>query len=253
MRSRKWGLGPSVEAVAWWRVDWSEYLSDHDCHFETNRNEIARGRKGCPMSLSRRCWLAIALLAVPNRSTAAEPAQPPESGKYWVFIGTYTGTGNDSSRGIYRCELDVRSGRLSKPQLAAEVKNPSFLAIRPDGKALYAVEEVGERGEKKNEGAIHAFKLNDDTGELTKLNELTSGGADPCYVSINATGRFAIVANYSGGSSALPAQRRWQPGFRDRLPPARGEGIERETAGSAARPLRRLQRKRIGRRVRLRC
>ena len=83
------------------------------------------------------------------------------------------------------------------------MKNPSFLAIRQDGKALYAVEEVGDRGEKKNEGAIHAYKLDDKTGELTKLNEQTTGGAGPCHVSINRTGRFAIVANYGGGSSAV--------------------------------------------------
>jgi 6-phosphogluconolactonase len=166
-------------------------------------NEIIHERKARSMSFRKRCWLAVAVIAVLSRSVAADPAEPPKSGKYWVFIGTYTGTGKDSSRGIYRCELDVRSGSLTDLQLAAEVKNPSFLAIRQDGKALYAVEEVGERGERKNEGAIHAFKLDDKTGELTKLNELTSGGSDPCHVSINGTGRFAIVANYGGGSSAV--------------------------------------------------
>jgi 6-phosphogluconolactonase len=155
------------------------------------------------MIASKRCWLTVAVLAMLTQSVAADPAAPPKSGKYWVFIGTYTGTGKDSSRGIYRCELDVRSGSLTNLELAAEVRNPSFLAIRPDGKSLYAVEEVGERGEKKNEGAIHAFKLDDKTGELTKLNELTTGGADPCYVSTNRTGRFAMVANYTGGSSSV--------------------------------------------------
>jgi 6-phosphogluconolactonase len=92
---------------------------------------------------------------------------------------------------------------LTNLELAAEMRNPSFLAIRPDGKALYAVEEVGELGEKKNEGAIHAFKLDDKTGELTKLNTLTTGGADPCHLSVNRTGRLAIVANYTGGSSVV--------------------------------------------------
>src|SRR5262245_43169670 len=127
------------------------------------------------MSLSRFSFLAIVVLAMLNRTATADPAQPPSSGKYWVFIGTYTGQGSESSRGIYRCELDVRSGSLTNLQLAAEVKNPSFLALRPDGKALYAVEEVGERGERRNEGAIHAYKLDDKTGELTKLNEMTTG------------------------------------------------------------------------------
>jgi 6-phosphogluconolactonase len=143
--------------------------------------------------------LAALLTLLPPLS--ADPARPPASGKYWVYLGTYTG--KDASKGIYRSELDVNSGALAEPTLVAEVANPTFLSISPDGKFLYAVQETADSGPKKNEGALHAFKIDAKTGALTRLNQLTTGGGGPCHVSVNRTGRFALVANYGGGSSAL--------------------------------------------------
>ena len=91
------------------------------------------------MSLSRRSFLAALALAVFASATVAEPASPPKSGKYWVYVGTYTS--KDGSKGVYRCELDVNSGQLSEATLVAELGNPSFLAISPNGKYLYAATE----------------------------------------------------------------------------------------------------------------
>lgn len=132
---------------------------------------------------------------------SADPARPPASGKYWVFVGTYTST--DGSKGIYRSELDVNSGALAEPTLVADVRNPSFLAISPNGQFLYAVQETTDSGPKKNEGVLHAFRIDAKTGALTPLNQLTTGGGAPCHVSVNRTGKFVLVANYVGGSSAL--------------------------------------------------
>ena len=152
------------------------------------------------MSHSRRAFLAFLAFAGLVTSVSAEPAEPPKSGRYWVYIGTYTS--KDGSQGIYRSEFDLNSGELGKPKLAAEVVNPTFLTISPDHKYLYAIGETGDQGPKKNEGSIHAYKIDSATGELTKLNSLTTGGGGPCHVSVNSTGKFAIVANYGGGSSA---------------------------------------------------
>ncbi len=117
--------------------------------------------------------------------------------KYWVFIGTYTS--KDGSKGIYRCELDVKTGGLSAPELAAEVGSPSFLTISSNGKFLYAVGETSG----KDGGGVYAYAIDPPSGKLTKLNETTSGGAGPCHISVNRTGRYALVANYGGGSSAV--------------------------------------------------
>src|SRR4051812_7996118 len=78
-----------------------------------------------------------------------------KSDTLWVFVGTYTG-GKDGSKGIYRMELDLATGKLSKPALAAEVTSPSFLAIHPSGKYLYSVNEVNEAKGKRG-GAVSAF------------------------------------------------------------------------------------------------
>jgi len=138
--------------------------------------------------------LAVALSA--DACWADEPANPE---KLWVFVGTYT---NAKSKGIYRLELDLATGKLTDLQLAAESPSPSFLAIHPTGKYLYA---VGEGGAKS--GSVSAFALDRKTGQLKFLNRQSSVGAGPCHIVVDKVGKNALVANYSGGSAAvLPIQ-----------------------------------------------
>ena len=131
---------------------------------------------------------ALTLLSAPA------PAQEPE-GKFWVFIGTYTGK---SSKGIYRCQLDVATGKLTAAELAAETEQPSFLAIHPNKKFLYSVGEYG-KGPKKS-GAINAFTLDPKTGELKFINQQSSGGDGPCHLIVDKQGKCVLAANYGGGS-----------------------------------------------------
>src|SRR5262249_14694101 len=130
-------------------------------------------------------------------------ADQPTPAKAWVLLGTYTGP---KSKGIYRCEIDLKTGELSKPELAAEVKSPSFLAIHPTTKFLYAVGEVDQFA-GKNTGAVSAFSLDAATGELKLLNQQSAGGPGPCHVVVDRVGKNVLVANYSGGSCAcLPVR-----------------------------------------------
>jgi len=117
-----------------------------------------------------------------------------------VFVGTYTG---GESRGIYRFEIDAASGSvIAGPSLAGVSENPSFLALHPSGKFLYAVNEAGNfRGGKT--GAVSAFAMDPSTGSLTFLNQQPSEGADPCHLAVDRAGRYVLVANYTGGSVAL--------------------------------------------------
>lgn len=156
------------------------------------------------MSLSCRSLFSTALaFVVCASSAAAGPGAAPASGKYWVYIGTATSKALDGSKGIYRCELDVSSGQLSDATLVAELGSPSFLAISPNGKYLYAVGDTPAGGTTKKEGSVYAYQIDQKTGDLTKLNSLTTGGDGPCHVSVNRTGQYALVANYNSGSSAL--------------------------------------------------
>ena len=113
-----------------------------------------------------------------------------------VYLGTYTG-GKSASKGIYRTALDLETGRLADPVLAAETKNPSFVEIHPNGKFLYAVSEVD------GAGGVSAFAIDADTGDLKLLNQQPSGGAGPCHVSIDHAGRNLLIANYGGGSASV--------------------------------------------------
>ncbi|MBT3200182.1 MAG: lactonase family protein [Phycisphaerales bacterium] len=115
-----------------------------------------------------------------------------------VYIGTYTRKG---SKGVYLSKLNLASGALSKPTLAAETDNPSFLSIHPSGKFLYA-SGGATKIDGKHSGLITAFAIDKTSGKLTQLNRQPSGGRGPCYVTVDATGRCALTANYSSGSVA---------------------------------------------------
>lgn len=115
-----------------------------------------------------------------------------------VYIGTYTG---EKSKGIYHFLLNDETGELKPGGLAAETVSPSFLALHPDGKYLYAVGEVG-KFKGANAGSVSAFAVDSATGKLSPLNVQSSGGGGPCHVSVDSAGRAVLVANYGGGSVA---------------------------------------------------
>lgn len=122
-----------------------------------------------------------------------------DASRMWVFFGTYT---SGKSEGIYRATLDLATGALSQPELAAEVENPSFLALHPSGKFLYAAGELSNF-EGKPGGAVSAFALDSKTGALKLLNQQSSRGAGPCHLVVDRTGGNVLVANYGGGSVAV--------------------------------------------------
>lgn len=128
--------------------------------------------------------------------SAQLPLVAPKGTKYRVYIGTYTGP---KSKGIYVAEFDASSGKLSQPKLAAELTNPSFVAIDPKGKRLYAVGEVADFQGKK-EGVVSSLAIDPKTGKLALINHESSGGAGPCHVSVSPDGKVVAAANYGGGS-----------------------------------------------------
>jgi 6-phosphogluconolactonase len=126
-------------------------------------------------------------------------ASPPQASSILVYIGTYTG---QKSQGIYVTRLDSASGTLSAPQLAAESRNPSFLAIHPTRNYLYAANEIGDFDGQKT-GSVSAFVFDTVTGMLKAINRQPSGGGGPAHISVDHTGRNVLVANYGGGSAAV--------------------------------------------------
>lgn len=124
--------------------------------------------------------------------------------KYLLFIGTYTATdGKDTgSKGIYSYRFNGSSGKVVSTGVATETVNPSFLVVAPNKRFVYAVNELQKyKGEAS--GGVTAFALDRQTGKLKELNEVASRGADPCYISFDRTGKYVLVANYTGGTVAV--------------------------------------------------
>jgi len=144
--------------------------------------------------MRQRCLRFVAALGLTSSSAY---------GQTLVYFGTYT---DGKSKGIYVSSLDT-SGRLTEPELAVETVNPSFLAIHPTGRFLYAVNEIVDL-EGEATGSASAFAIESASGRLRFLNRSSSRGPGPCYLSLDRTGRHLLVANYNGGSVAvLPVGR----------------------------------------------
>jgi 6-phosphogluconolactonase len=144
--------------------------------------------------------VSLALMtAFASPSSAQEGAPTPggDSGMI-VFIGT---SSSPKSQGIYFTRLDPKTGALSPSQLAVEAKNPNFLAFHPSNKFLYACAELTDAAGAKS-GGVSAFSIDAKSGKLTPLNQQSSGGRGPCYVSVDKTGKNVLVANFGSGSVA---------------------------------------------------
>ncbi len=152
------------------------------------------------MTITRRCLLWFLLFSLVNVTAASDAPK----GKYLLFVGTYT---EKESKGIYAYQFDSASSGLTPLGLAAETTNPSFLAIDPSHRFVYAVNEVGKYKDASS-GVVSAFAIDSQkgfgpTGKLQLLDEVASRGADPCYISFDKTGKYVLVANYTGGSVAV--------------------------------------------------
>ena len=125
----------------------------------------------------------------------------------FVFVGTYTepilfGTGQilqGKGKGIHVYRFDTLSGALEPCGLAEGVRNPSYLAFHPSQRYLYAVNEY-KQFEGRASGAISAFALDPDNGQLTFINQKATGGTDPCHLTVTSSGDCVLAANFASGS-----------------------------------------------------
>ncbi len=144
------------------------------------------------MPLPRTVVSASILVAAPALPMSAAPASAHD-----FYVGTYTRT---TSRGIYAVSLDAATGALSAPHLAAETPNPTFLALHPTGRTLYALDEApasapgGPVG-----GALRAYARDPANGRPTSLNRQPTGGGSVTHLAVDATGRAIITVSYGAG------------------------------------------------------
>jgi 6-phosphogluconolactonase len=170
-------------------------------------------------------WLVL-VLSLATVISAKESSK----NKYLLFVGTYT---EKESKGIYAYRYDAASNQLTPLGVAAETTNPSFLAIDPSRRFLYAVNEL-QNYKGASSGAVSAFAINLGTDDrrtpiLSLLNQVASRGADPCYIAFDKTGKYALVANYTGGSvSGFPVQADGHIGDPSAFVQHRGSSVNKE-------------------------
>src|SRR5437016_4399561 len=145
--------------------------------------------------LRRFLSIAVIVSAVLALLAVRDIAQPRGQKEYRGYIGNYTS--KTSSKGIYEFRFDAATGKMSALELAGETQDPSWVVVHPNGKYLYAANEMGKPS------TVSAFAINPASGKLTLLNELPALGEDPCHLSFDRSGRFLFVANYTSGTVAV--------------------------------------------------
>lgn len=133
-----------------------------------------------------------------------------------VYVGTYT---NAESKGIYAFGFDDQTGQLAPLGLAAATKDPSFLALDPSGRHLYAANEVNGRT-----GSVTAFDREDGSFKLRAIGRVTSGGEAPCALAVTPD-HWLFAANYTSGSiAAVPLDADGAPSGKPILYELHGSG-----------------------------
>ena len=166
--------------------------------------------------------LAAVSLAIPIRGWARLLGV---NGDLNLYVGTYT---SGKSEGIYIYRMNMSTGELKHFNTVKGVVDPSFLAIDRHRRRLYAVNEV-EQFAGKPSGALSAFSIDQQSGNLSFLNQQPTLGGAPCHLIVDKTGRFVLVANYTGGNiSVLPIKADGSLGVATDMVQHHGSSVNKE-------------------------
>ncbi|MDI9550045.1 MAG: lactonase family protein [Chloroflexota bacterium] len=124
---------------------------------------------------------------------------------FWVFAGAYTRREphvDGKSKGIHVLRFDTALGELRPLFDIPGLDNPSYVALHPQGQFLYAVNEISDY-QGKAAGAVSAYRVDPAAGSFELLNEQSTHGGSPSYITVDREGRHVLVSNYGGGSAAV--------------------------------------------------
>ena len=187
----------------------------------------------------RHLWSAFAALVMVGAAVGGQQLQAAEAANF-AYIGTYThdAPGGDSgkahSEGIYVAKVDQGTGKLDLVQ-TVKSDNPSFLALSPDQKFLFAINEV-DNYEGKNAGSVEAYKIDPGSGKIALINRQALPGPIPAHLQVDPSGKYLVVALYMGGSFAV---------FPIGADGSLGAPTDVVTSSTAAAPTRSARRRRI--------
>jgi len=159
---------------------------------------------------------ALCLAIACGLSLAGVQAARAQGGDYFMYVGTYTGfkwvhhsrpygRGESHSQGIYVSRFRATTGEFSEPVLAAEMINPSFLTVSPDHRFLYAVSEdpLSVGPPLDHSSYVSAFAIDSASGKLRPLNTVPASGTSTCFISMDKTGKYVMMANFGSGSVSV--------------------------------------------------
>ncbi|WP_158915912.1 lactonase family protein [Caulobacter sp. S45] len=109
-----------------------------------------------------------------------------------AYVGSYTPNGH----GVFKYSFDNRLGVLAPLGLAAPLANPSWITLDPQRNLLFALSEI-------EHGLVTAFAISPQNGSLSRINAVSAGASGPVYAALHPSGRFLLIANYTGGGVAV--------------------------------------------------
>jgi 6-phosphogluconolactonase (cycloisomerase 2 family) len=151
----------------------------------------------------RYLWSAFAAVVTLGAAIGGPQLEAAEPANY-AYIGTYTrdAPGGDSgkaqSEGIYVAKVDQETGQLELLQTVPS-DNPSFLALSPDQRFLFAINEVADF-EGQEVGSVEAYRIDEGSGEIALINRQALPGSIPAHLAVDPSGEHLVVALYMGGS-----------------------------------------------------
>lgn len=148
--------------------------------------------------------LSFFLITVPScnqnsQETEADTDSSDDSTEEWIYVGTFDGR---DSQGLYVFEFDRETLEFTERQTLSDRESPNFQALHPSGEYLYSVSNEAFSGQTGH-GTLTAYRIEDQTGMLSRLNEQSTGGRGAAHVSVDPQGRFVYVSNYSGGNLSV--------------------------------------------------
>lgn len=116
-----------------------------------------------------------------------------------LYVGTYSVRG---SEGIYVYSFDREQKSFELVQTASTPESPSFIALSPDGQYLYSTNRGGLESHP-DWGSVSSFSVDENSGELTHLNDVSSYGVSPCHVAVDDQENWLYISHYGGGSLSV--------------------------------------------------
>ncbi|MFT4069097.1 lactonase family protein [Paraburkholderia sp.] len=132
-------------------------------------------------------------------------AVPPGSGpRHLVFgpDGRFAYVITELSAEIFVLRWDAARGRLT-PVQTVSLSSPAFKGVRSGAEIVMSVDGRYVYAEDRGENTLVVYRVDPESGELSELQRMTSGGEKPWGMELDPSGKWLFVANQHSGNVAV--------------------------------------------------